>query len=533
VTLFWMNVRRVAHIVRVLAAHGLANLVARRSGSQPWLLRMFPLARLGGPERFRRLFEDLGGSFIKFGQMLALQPDIVSIAYCNELFNLLDRIPPFPFPEAERVVREELGRAPAEIFDQFETEPMSAASIGQVHIAWLNGRKVAVKIQRPSAEVEFAGDIRLIRFAMAAIRRLGLSSLYWALEPMSEFAAWTHEELDYRREARYADRLRRNAVNNPHERVPEIFWDLTTRRTLVMEYLPGITALDYLRAMSGDDSWLARKVGAREFDHDRFARHIIDNFVGDAFLHGVFHADLHPANLLVQPGEVVGYVDFGITGVLSRYSRRHLVAMVLTCVRADVDGMADAFFKLARSEADANPALFRSRLAEVSQEWYEIEGAGPVLKRNFTLVMLDMLILCRQTGITPERDVIKYIRSAVAADGLITPGARVQRRPLSRAVLRTAADRGGAPRAAVVGHVQLRPGVGCEPGRERRRADGDRAASPCRRRGDRVRRRHHRRGSRPAAATPDAAPRRSGGRARRADGAHRRPPVRWPERHHG
>jgi ubiquinone biosynthesis protein len=362
--------------------------------------------------------------------MLALQPDILPIAYCNELFNLLDRIAPFPYAHVERVFLEELGRTPDQAFDRFDTTPLSTASIGQVHVAYLGPQKVAVKVQRPSVDLEFAGDIRLIRFAMRMIRRFRMTSLFWALEPMDEFSAWTDEELDYRREARYADRLRRNAAGNPVERVPAVFWDLTTRRTLVMEFMPGVTALAYLRAPEPEANPPARRPLRAEFDRDRFAQHIIRNFVGDVFHHGVFHADLHPANLLVLPGEVVGYVDFGITGVLSGYSRRHLVAMTLACTRADVDGMADAFFRLATSDAGSDPALFRSSLATSAQEWYEQEGSRTVLKKNFTLVMLDMLILCRKAGILPERDVVKYIRSAVAADGLITrlaPGFDVAR----------------------------------------------------------------------------------------------------------
>jgi ubiquinone biosynthesis protein len=426
-----MNTRRLLHIARVLVTHGLAHLVARYLRRWPWLIGRVALARLPGPERFRRLFEDLGGSFIKFGQMLALQPDILPLEYCNALFNLLDRIAPFPFSDVERVFVEELGRTPAQLFDEFDTRPLSTASIGQVHVAQLGGQKLAVKVQRPSVDIEFAGDIRLIHMAMRLIRGLRVSSLFWALEPMDEFAAWTVEELDYRREARYADRLRRNAADNPFERVPAVFWNLTTRRTLVMEFMPGVTALAYLReAEAGNDAEAASKTRGPQFDRDRFARHIIENFVGDVFRHGVFHADLHPANLLVLPGEVVGYVDFGITGVLSGYSRRHLVAMTLACTRADVDGMADAFFGLATSDAESDPALFRSSLAAASQDWYEGDGSATVLKKNFTLVMLDMLILCRKAGILPERDVIKYIRSAVAADGLITrlsPGFNVAR----------------------------------------------------------------------------------------------------------
>lgn len=425
-----MNTRRVLHIARVLIAYGVVHVVARYARWWPWLVARMALAQLPGPQRFRRLLEELGGSFIKFGQMLALQPDILPIEYCNELFNLLDRIAPFPFEDVERVFLEELGRTPAQIFDRFDTAPLSTASIGQVHVAYLDGQKLAVKVQRPSVDVEFAGDIRLILLAMRLIRALRLSSLFWVLEPMDEFAAWTNEELDYRREARYADRLRRNAADNPVERVPAVFWDLTTRRTLVMEYMPGVTALAHLRAMESGRGVATREPRTADFDRDRFARHIIHNFVGDVFRHGLFHADLHPANLLVLPGEVVGYVDFGITGVLSGYSRRHLVALTLACTRADVEGMADAFFRLAASNADSDLALFRTSLAEAARDWYEGEGSELVLKKNFTLVMLDMLILCRKAGILPERDVIKYIRSAVAADGLITrlaPGFNVVR----------------------------------------------------------------------------------------------------------
>jgi ubiquinone biosynthesis protein len=425
-----MNARRLLHITRVLLTHGLAQGIVRYARFWPWLVRLVPLARLTGPQRFRRLFEDLGGSFIKFGQMLALQPDIVSLEYCDELFNLLDRIAPFPYAQVEQTFLEEIGKPPDELFDHFERTPVATASIGQVHVGYVNGRKVAVKVQRPAVDVDFAGDIRLMTMAMRVIRRLDLRAFFWTLEPMGEFVAWTHEELDYRREARYADRLRRNAADNPSERVPEVFWELTTRRTLVMEYMPGVTVLEYLRALSSGDEWASHRLRSSGFEPNRFARHIIDNFLGDAFRYGVFHADLHPANLLVLPDDVGGYVDFGITGVLSRFSRRYLVAMTLAYTRADVEGMAEAFSKLTTSDPDADPVRFRTSLAEMSQEWYEGEGSNTVFKKNFTLVMLDMLTLSRKTGIWPERDVIKYIRSAIAADGLITrfaPGFNVGR----------------------------------------------------------------------------------------------------------
>src|SRR4051794_21874683 len=186
VTTFRTNLRRLLDLVRVLVAHGLAHVVARYADRWPWLARRVPLARLTGPQRFRRLFEDLGGSFIKFGQMLALQPDIVSLEYCDELFNLLDRIAPFPVEHVERVFAEELGRTPADVFEAFDPEPLATVSIGQVHVATYNGRKVAVKVQRPSVDTDFQGDIRLMTVTIGVIRRLQLKSLYWMLEPMSE-----------------------------------------------------------------------------------------------------------------------------------------------------------------------------------------------------------------------------------------------------------------------------------------------------------------------------------------------------------
>jgi ubiquinone biosynthesis protein len=134
----------------------------------------------------------------------------------------------------------------------------------------------------------------------------------------------------------------------------------------------------------------------------------------------MFHADLHPANLMILPGNVVGYIDFGITGVLSRHSRRHLVAMTLAYTRGDLDAMCDAFFEVSALGPGSDPAGFRRGIDRLSQTWYSGDGAGRRLSKNFTLVMLDMLRLSRATRILPERSVVKYIRSSIAIDGLIT-----------------------------------------------------------------------------------------------------------------
>src|SRR5215471_324011 len=417
---FWSDFRRVVHITSVLFSHMLAHMAGARLERWSWLARRLPSGTLSGPERLRMVFEDLGGTFIKLGQMLALQPDILSLEYCNALFKLLDRITPFIFEEAEETFIEQFGRRPTEIFECFDPQPLATASIGQVYVAYLGERKVAVKVKRPSVKEDFAGDIRLMMGMIRLIQVLRVKPLYWMIEPLSEFVAWTREELDFRVEARYMEQLRRNAHDNAQEYIPAVFWEYTTHCILTLEFLEGVTILNYMRALETGDELTVQRLHKQGFDPEQFAQNIVDNFLHDAFQHGMFHADLHPANLMIMPHSIVGYIDFGITGVISSYMRQHLVALTLAYARGDLDGMFAAFFKVSALDTQADPEGFRRGLHTLSGDWYMMEGKERRLLKNITLVMLDLLKLSRQTGVWPERDVIKYIRSAIAIDGLIT-----------------------------------------------------------------------------------------------------------------
>lgn len=163
----WLDLQRIRHIVAVLAKHLLVHILCTRLNWHGWPL---PRETVAGPERLRIMFEELGGTFVKFGQMMALQPDILPLAYCNALFKLLDRMPPVDFEAIEQTFRAQFGKKPREVFTQFDPTPIATASIGQVHVAALGEYKVAVKIQRPSAPSEFAGDIRLMTGAMSLIQ---------------------------------------------------------------------------------------------------------------------------------------------------------------------------------------------------------------------------------------------------------------------------------------------------------------------------------------------------------------------------
>jgi predicted unusual protein kinase regulating ubiquinone biosynthesis (AarF/ABC1/UbiB family) len=414
------SMRRITHLLAVLIRHAVAQGATLCAKRWPKLAPYIRVENLSGPERLRALIEDMGGTFIKFGQMLALQPDILPLEYCNALFDLLDRVSPFPFAQVEKTFIQEFGRSPLEIFDEFKTEPIATASIGQVHFATLNGRKLAVKVQRPNVDSDFKGDIRLMIAMMRLIKHLRLKMLYWIIEPTSEFVAWTNEELDYRLEARYMERHRHNARKNPREHVPEVFSDYLSRRTLVVEFMEGVNVLDYLRAMETGEELMTRRLKAKGFDPKQFVYNILENFLTDAYRFGMFHADLHPANLIILAGNSVGYVDFGITGVLSRYSRQGVVSLTLALGRGDLDGMCAEFLKISTSNSESDVEGFRAGITKLANDWYEVQGKKRRLVMNATLVMLDMLRLSHRTGIYPERDVVKYIRSAIAIDGLIT-----------------------------------------------------------------------------------------------------------------
>jgi ubiquinone biosynthesis protein len=408
------SVRRAAYIVHValrhLVVHGLHGFLGR----WPTLAAKFPARNIPGPERLRLAIEEIGGTFIKFGQMLAMQSDLLPLEYCRILSTLFDQVPAFSYAEVEQTFLEDLQQTPLQIFGSFDRTPIATGSIGQVHTATLGTQSVAVKIRRPTILSDFGADIASMKIVVGAVKLLRIKWIYWIIAPTEEFIFWTQEELDFRREAHYMDELGRNAKDNRFEKVPRVFWSCTTTRILTAEFLDGITLSEYLRRQKS----ASLQLGA-EFDANVFASRLIDNFLGDAFRHGMFHADLHPGNLMILKDNVVGYVDFGISGVLSRYSRRHLIAMTLAYARGDLDAMCESFFRISTFSGDANPRGFRAGVENASNEWYGDRADERRLRKSITSIMLDLLIISKNNGVWPQRDVIKYIRSAIALDGLI------------------------------------------------------------------------------------------------------------------
>ena len=280
---------------------------------------------LNGPDLLSEGFEKAGGTFVKFGQILALQVDTLPRAYCAALMRLLDRVPTASREHVLRVFEEDLNASPETLYRKFDYEAIASASIGQVHRAELHdGTPVAVKVQRPNVHQDFHRDVLVMRGIIWVVFHLRIKSLYFMRDPVRELGSWTHDELDYRREAAHCKLLADNAEGSATERIPRVYHHLTTARVLTMEFLDGPNVSTYLKYVErGDDAALAR-LSKAGFNPAVFSNNVITNFLRDAFRHGVFHADLHPANLLILPDNVVGYVDFGIVASLTPDAEIHI-----------------------------------------------------------------------------------------------------------------------------------------------------------------------------------------------------------------
>ncbi|MDP9490665.1 MAG: AarF/ABC1/UbiB kinase family protein [Actinomycetota bacterium] len=255
----------------------------------------------------RELLDELGPTFVKFGQLLSMRPDVLPPDIISELRGLQDDVTPFSFEEAEAVIREDLGQPLDRLFREFDPVPMAAASIGQVHEAVLpNGRRVAVKVQRPGAPRQIEADLNLMyQAARLAKERVRALDFIDARGLVDEFARSIRQELDYRLEGRNADTFRKNFAGHPHVVVPRVYWSYTRPRVLTLEYIDGTQLAD----LDTLDYGLEQR--------RRLAEVLTEAWMTMIFRHGFFHGDPHPANILVLSPDRIGLVDFGLAGRLT------------------------------------------------------------------------------------------------------------------------------------------------------------------------------------------------------------------------
>ena len=284
----------------------------------------------------------LGPTFIKLGQILSTRPDILPPAYIEVLEGLQDDVPPAPWEESQTVIKEDLGPVD-EVFDEFDREPISGASLGQVYTARYEGADVAVKIRRPGIESLVEADLRTIRWSIPLVRRFTGSGRAFSLENLAdEFAKTIREEMDYARERRMLEEIRDNFADEDRIRIPTGFEAVSGPRVFTMEYIPG-TKISDVDAL--DNAGIDRNAIAETLQ-EVYLQMIIED--------GVFHADPHPGNLAVdEEGRVIFY-DFGMAGRVDPFIQEKIVDFYVAVARQDIDGILDTLIAMGTLSPDAD-----------------------------------------------------------------------------------------------------------------------------------------------------------------------------------
>jgi ubiquinone biosynthesis protein len=308
---------RTWHIGVILKRYRLDELfdTGRLPGPVRWMRVLMPRSKdvsgLPRGERLRMALQDLGPVYVKFGQILSTRRDLLPQDIAEELALLQDRVPPFPGDEARAIVEEALGESVEEIFASFDTDPLASASIAQVHPATLHdGREAVVKVVRPGINKQLRKDIDLLTaLAKLAEKFMQSGARVQPLKVVQEFETFVFDELDMQREAANASILRRNFLNSKDLYIPEVYWQWCTRKVMVMERVSGLPVGDI-------DNLKEHGVNLK-----KLARRGVRVFYTQVFRDNLFHADLHPGNILVDASnpDDPTYIamDFGIVASLS------------------------------------------------------------------------------------------------------------------------------------------------------------------------------------------------------------------------
>lgn len=372
------NVVRLAEVVQVLVRHGFADLVRRaglHEGIPAKLLRGLRLidAPSGEPEtsgrRLRAALSELGPTFVKCGQILSTRPDLVGAALSSELERLQDRVAALPFERMAPVIEEALRGKVHDLFAEFDTEPVAAASLSQVYRATLkSGQRVGVKVQRPQIEAVIEADLRLMRTVAEWVVE-HVEDLHW-FKPVgivNEFARAIHRELDFSVEARAIQRFRENFKDSNEVFVPQVYAELSGRRVLTMDWVDGvrIDAVDRF-AERGCDPKTVAAIGCR-------------SICAQVFEYRLFHADPHPGNILVTRANQIAFLDYGMVGHLEQGDVNILADMLRAMFQEDAAACVDAILALSLNDDLPNRNALESEMAEfLAFEGYAIINSGQV-----------------------------------------------------------------------------------------------------------------------------------------------------------
>lgn len=329
----YRNIRRRQQIVGVLIKNGLGYVVQRFGltglapiSSRSEVMSSHKEAHYLMAAKLRKTLEELGPTFIKLGQVLSTRPDLLPPAYIEQMEMLQDKVPPMSYGEVVQQLERELGH-PDQVFEEFDWQPLAAASIGQVHRARLkSGERVIVKIQRPGIERLVENDLQIIltlaRFSekrSQEAKRLNITAM------IEDYAKMFLRELDYAREARSTEIVYHNFAGDKRVLIPRVYWQYTTGKILTEEYIEGVRLND-LEGIKG-----------RGWDLRQISRLGTETFLTQIVFHGFFQADPHPGNIFIVNEKQICFIDFGQIGTLTEFRLINIGELILGISKKDME----------------------------------------------------------------------------------------------------------------------------------------------------------------------------------------------------
>ncbi len=363
----YRNFKRYRQILTILFKYGFGEIFATLNLDQyleASLKMLFKkeqenIRKLSRAEKVRKILEELGPTFIKFGQVLSSRPDLIPIDYIRELEKLQDKVPPFPYPEAALIIEEELGERPEQLFKSFNQNVLAAASIGQVHEAVLkDGTAVVVKVQRPDIKEMIEADIEImLHLATLLEKNLEEFDVQKPTRIINIFAHTIEREINYNTESGNIQRFSQQFADEGKIYIPKVFRRFSTRRVLTMEQVKGTKASD-TEALQRAGNDLREVVNRGAF-----------LYLQQVFIHGFFHADPHAGNIFILPDNVICFLDFGMMGRLSTRQRADFADLIIQIVQGNPGKIVDATLKITYYDQEPDREALEEDLAQFVDEY--------------------------------------------------------------------------------------------------------------------------------------------------------------------
>jgi len=408
---FLRNLGRSREIATVLLNHGFGDLVDRlrlrrylKWGRMLFLRKPKDIPRRSRAERVRLTLEDLGATYIKFGQVMSTRPDLIPADVIDELCKLQENVPAFPSETAVHLIERELGASVDTLFAEFETEPLAAGSLAQVHRArHHDGTLLAVKIRRPQVVQRVERDLALMTELSVLIQRhVPEAEVFDPVGLVQHFARTIRRELNFAREGRTIDEFARLFRSDATLYVPAVYWDLTTEAVLTMELV------DACR-VSEREAMAANNICPREIAAN--GAHI---FMKMAFEFGVFHGDPHPGNIRIFPDGSIALLDYGMVGLLEEEKREQLVDLFMAITRQDVRTAVNVIQSVGEPYRQIDVPLLRADVRDFVENYYGL----PLERLNIGNMLTDFVSILLNHRIRCPGDLMLLIRALVTLEGV-------------------------------------------------------------------------------------------------------------------